>query len=142
MLNTSSQVRKFNVGVTGAVQAVSQIIHRFNSRDAAESFISTMKTRVAFGDTFAENSEDLSKLFGETNVFSEETTNSGETLVDTFNSNRQAQRIKSEVVRNITASDLGSLERGTIAVCHPVEDGAELFVKIKRDLEKFPYELT
>lgn len=125
-----AQARKYNISIVIATQTFSQLA-RENGREYAETIMSNMLTRGAFGDLSPGDAEILEPYFGEKYRTTEDVSNQDVGALSGDLTNKRSLTSKSGYEPNITASDLMQLQKFNIAVRHPDPQGSVMFDIIK-----------
>ena len=93
--------------------------------------MTTMLTRGTFGDLGASDAKLLEPFFGEHSEVEESINEQQVDLTADQNSNRKMISARRQTVPNITANEIMSLPKFTIALRHPNPQGSVMFDLIK-----------
>lgn len=142
----AAQSRKYNVPIIIAAQSPAQLSYKYGN-NYFDTLMSVMLTRCTFGDLGATDAKKLEPLFGEHEQTVESVNNQEIDLAADQESNRKMISARREKVPNITASEIMSLERFTLAVRTPGQHSSDMFnrIRVKRvtseDLANDPYKM-
>lgn len=125
-----SQARKYSVSTTICAQSPSQLSYSFGP-DFFNTLMTTMLTRGTFGDLGASDAKLLEPFFGEHSEVEESINEQQVDLTADQNSNRKMISARRQTVPNITANEIMSLPKFTIALRHPNPQGSVMFDLIK-----------
>lgn len=125
-----AQARKYNISIIIAAQTFAQIARDYG-QEFAETVMSNMLTRGAFGDLSPGDAKRLEPFFGETYRTVEDVNSQDIDALAGNETNKRSVSSKSGFEPNITASELMQLQKFNIAVRHPDFQGSEVFDIIK-----------
>lgn len=125
-----AQARKYNISIVIAAQTFAQIARDYG-QEFAETVMSNMLTRGAFGDLSPGDAKRLEPFFGESYRTTEEVNSQDIDVLAGNETNKRSVSSKSGFEPNITASELMQLQKFNIAVRHPDMQGSEMFDVIK-----------
>lgn len=126
----AAQARKYNVPIIIAAQSPAQLSYKYGN-SYFNTLMDVMLTRCTFGDLGSSDAELLSPLFGE-HTQTTFTSNKQEIQLSAGQTtNRNMVGSRKEVVPNITASQIMSLEKFTIAVRTPGQHSSSMFNRIR-----------
>lgn len=128
--NYAAQARKYNVPIVIAAQSPAQLSYKYGD-DYLNTLMSVMLTRMTFGDLGPRDAKLLEALFGEHTETTESTNEQVLDLMGGKDSNRQMMATRRETVPNITASQIMSLEKFTVAVRTPGQHASAMFNRIR-----------
>lgn len=125
-----AQARKYNISIVIAAQTIAQIARDYGN-EYAETVMSNMLTRGAFGDLAPGDAKRLEPYFGESYKRRENVQNQDVDGLASNESNGKSVSVRNTLEPNISASELMALQKFTIAVRHPDAMGSEAFDVIK-----------
>lgn len=125
-----AQARKYSVSCTICAQSPSQLSYSFG-QDFFNTLMTNMLTRGTFGDLGAADAKLLEPYFGEKSEVEENTNEQQIDLIADQNANRRMISSRRQTVPNISASEIMSLPKFTIALRHPSKQGSDMFDLLK-----------
>ena len=125
-----AQARKYSVCTVVAAQSPSQLSYNFGP-DFFNTLMTNMLTRGTFGDLGAEDATLLEKYFGEHTEVEESLNEQQIDLTADQDNNRRMLSARRQKVPNISADQIMSLPKFTIAVRYPGPQGSNMFDMIK-----------
>ena len=125
-----AQARKYNISIVIAAQTFAQIARDYGD-EFAETIMSNMLTRGAFGDLSPGDAKRLEPFFGERYRTSEDVNNQDVGTLSGDLTNKRSLSMRSAYEPNISASGLMQLQKFNIAVRHPDPQGSVMFDIIK-----------
>lgn len=125
-----AQARKYNISIVIAAQTFAQIARDYGD-EFAETIMSNMLTRGAFGDLSPGDAKRLEPFFGERYRTSEDVNNQDVGALSGDLTNKRSLSMSSAYEPNISAADLMQLQKFNIAVRHPDMQGSVMFDIIK-----------
>lgn len=126
----ASQARKYNVPIEIVAQSPAQLAYKYGN-NYFDTLMSVMLTRMTFGDLGASDAQKLEPLFGEHEEIIESINNQEIDIAADQDSNRKMVSSRREKVPNISASEIMSLEKFTLAVRTPGQHSSDMFNRIR-----------
>lgn len=125
-----AQARKYFLPIVVCAQSPSQLSYSFGS-DFFNTLMTNMLTRGTFGDLGAQDAQLLEPFFGEHSEVDESMNDQEIDLTADQDSNRRMISARRSMKPNITAAQIQSLPKFTIALRRPSKAGSEMFDLIK-----------